>query len=128
MVPLEPMVPDLAGWRAERMPTLPETAFFELAPDWVCEVLSRSTEAVDRNEKLPLYAACGVKHVWLVDPIERTLEVYVLGDAPHSAASAARRWREVRTYSDNARLRAAPFDAIELELEALWSGPRLPNA
>lgn len=119
LVPLAPMVPDLAGWRAERMPTLPETAFFELAPDWVCEVLSRSTETVDRNEKLPLYAASGVQHVWLVDPIERTLEVHTLGDA------SARRWREVRTYSGDARVRAAPFEAIELELEALWSGPKL---
>jgi Uma2 family endonuclease len=80
LVPLEPMVPDLAGWRVERMPQLPETAFFTLVPDWVCEVLSKSTENVDRNEKLPIYAEQGVRHVWLVDPIAQTLEVHALGD------------------------------------------------
>jgi Uma2 family endonuclease len=64
-------VPDLAGWRVERMPSLPETAYFELAPDWVCEVPSKSTESVDRQQKLPLYATHGVRHAWLVDPAVR---------------------------------------------------------
>jgi len=79
LVTLEPMVPDLAGWRVQRMPELPETAYFTLAPDWVCEVLSKSTEAIDRNDKLPIYAEQGVAHVWLVDPI-----------APHARGSRAR--------------------------------------
>ncbi|MDP2811069.1 MAG: Uma2 family endonuclease, partial [Rhodocyclaceae bacterium] len=70
------LVPDLAGWRRDRMPKLPETAWFELAPDWVCEILSPSTAKVDRAEKLPLYAAQGVRHAWLVDPDLRTLEVF----------------------------------------------------
>jgi Uma2 family endonuclease len=115
LVPLEPLVPDLAGWRVERLPALPETAYFEIAPDWACEVLSRSTEAIDRGEKLPLYAEHGVRHVWLVDPLAKTLEVF--------AEPEGGRWREVRLYQDGDRVRAAPFEAIELELAALWSPP-----
>ena len=114
--PEEPIVPDLAGWRVETMPELPETAYFTIVPDWVCEVLSKSTEKLDRDDKLPLYAEHGVAHVWLVDPIAQTLEVYVLGDD--------RRWREVQHYSGHERVRAAPFAAIELDLNALWSPPR----
>lgn len=113
LVALEPMAPDLAGWRKERMPDLPETAFFTLAPDWICEVLSKSTEAVDRTKKLPIYAAHGVAHVWLIDPIARTLEVHTLGDD--------RRWRDVRIYEGDARVRAEPFAAIELDLAELWA-------
>ncbi|MBC7977190.1 MAG: Uma2 family endonuclease [Myxococcales bacterium] len=112
LVPLEPLVPDLAGWRVERMPTLPETAYFSIAPDWVCEVLSRSTESVDRNKKLPLYATHGVRHVWLIDPVAKTLEVHTLGDD--------HRWRDVRVHEGNVRVRAEPFAAIELDLAALW--------
>lgn len=115
LVAMEPIVPDIAGWRAERMPTLPETAYFSPAPDRVCEVLAKSPEAIDRNEKLPLYAQRGVRHVWLVDPIAKTLEVHVLGDNA--------RWSEVRIHQGNAKLRVPPFEAIELELGALWDGP-----
>jgi len=113
LVPLEPMAPDLAGWRVERMPTLPETAYFTLAPDWICEILSKSTETVDRNKKLPLYAAHGVSHVWLLDPIAKTLEVHALDDD--------RRWRNVRVYEGDVRVRAEPFAAIELDLAVLWA-------
>jgi len=102
------------------MPSLPEAAYFTLAPDWVCEVLSKSTESVDRGEKLPLYAQHEVRHVWLVDPIGQTLEVRSLG--------AAGRWREVQIFQGGARVRAAPFDAIELDLGALGSPPRNPGA
>jgi Uma2 family endonuclease len=72
------LVPDLAAWRRERMPQMPEASAFEIAPDWVCEVLSASTAAVDRAEKLPIYAREGVAHVWLVDPTARTLEIFRL--------------------------------------------------
>jgi Uma2 family endonuclease len=116
LVTLEPVVPDLAGWRVERMPSLPETAYFALPPDWVCEVLSKSTESIDRNEKLPLYAEHGVRHAWLVDPIAQTLEVRTLGDDGH--------WREVQIHRGDARVCAAPFEAVELELGALWSPPK----
>ena len=112
LVSLEPIVPDLAGWRVERMPALPETAYFTLAPDWICEVLSKSTETVDRNKKLPIYAAHGVSHVWLIDPTAKTLEIHALGDD--------RRWRDVRVYEGDACVRAEPFAAIELDLASLW--------
>ena len=72
------VVPDIAGWRRERMPKLPETAYFETAPDWVCGVLSPSTARIDRTDKLAIYAADGVGHCWLVDPDARTLEVMAL--------------------------------------------------
>jgi len=102
----------LAGWRLERMPTLPETKHFAVPPDWICEVLSRSTEAIDRDKKLPLYARHGVRYVWLVDPIAKMLEVHLLDDD--------RRWREVRIFEDDVHVRAEPFAAVELDLSALW--------
>ncbi|HUQ04941.1 MAG TPA: Uma2 family endonuclease [Kofleriaceae bacterium] len=114
--PKEPIIPDLAGWRVERMPELPETAYFPLAPDWACEVLSRSTERIDRDEKLPYYARHGVRHVWLLDPIDKRLEVHTLDDD--------RTWRAVRIYQGDTTVRAEPFGAIELDLSALWSAPR----
>jgi hypothetical protein len=69
------VVPDLAGWRRERMRAMPRQAFFTLAPDWVCEVLSPSTERADRGRKLRIYAEAGVAHVWFLKPADRTLEV-----------------------------------------------------
>jgi Uma2 family endonuclease len=107
------LVPDLAGWRLERMPELPETAYFEMAPDWVCEVISPSTAAVDRAEKMPIYAREGVRYAWLVDPVVRTLEVFVL--------SPEREWTVKAVHRNDARVRAEPFDAIELELGLLWA-------
>jgi Uma2 family endonuclease len=114
--PKEPLVPDLAGWRVERMPALPDTHYFTVVPDWTCEVLSRSTEKLDRDEKLPLYAEHGVRHVWLVDPNARSLEVYTLGNKA--------RWEQVRHYRENERARIPPFDAIEIDLSSLWAAPR----
>ena len=107
----EVLVPDLAGWRAERMPSLPESAFFETVPDWICEVLSPSTAALDRSEKLPLYAEAGVGHAWLVDPLLQTLEVLRL-----EAAS----WRLVTTFHGERQVRAEPFGAIELDLALIF--------
>jgi Uma2 family endonuclease len=105
------LVPDIAGWRRERMPEMPHTAGFQLAPDWLCEVLSPSTAATDRTDKLPLYANARVTHVWLMDPLARTLEVLRLDGA---------NYRLVHTWRDDAVVRAEPFDAIELELAAFW--------
>lgn len=99
------------------MPQLPDTACFTLVPDWVCEVLSRSTEKLDRDEKLPYYAAHGVRHAWLLDPIDKRLEVFSLN-------TDTKRWREVRINEGDTTVRAASFDAIELDLGALWSPPR----
>jgi Uma2 family endonuclease len=106
------LVPDLAGWRRARMPEMPHVAAFTLAPDWVCETLSPSTAVMDRSEKLPVYAREQVGRVWLVDPILRTLEVLHLDGATY---------RLVGTWHDDARVRAEPFDAIELDLAILWA-------
>lgn len=109
----EPAVPDLAGWRRERMPELPDTAKIHLAPDWVCEVLSDSTEVHDRRDKMPLYARHGVPHVWLIDPVLRYLEAF-WNDAGAWRPVGAGKWR------DDARVRIPPFDGIELDLATLW--------
>ncbi len=105
------VVPDIAGWRRERMPVVPAVPFHTLAPDWLCEVLSPSTQAIDRRKKLPIYAREGVQHVWLVDPLQQTLEVLRL---------ESQRWSLVATHEADAKVRAEPFDAIELVLRALW--------
>jgi Uma2 family endonuclease len=106
------LVPDLAGWRLERMPMVPRDTYFTLVPDWVCEVLSRSTGAIDRNVKLPIYARAGVRHLWLVDAQQRTLEVLRLD---------AGRWTVLGIHRDDERVRAEPFDAVELPLGRLWA-------
>lgn len=106
------LVPDLAGWRRARMPELPDAAHIDLAPDWVCEVLSPSTRSLDRTKKLAIYRREQVQHVWLVDPIDRTLEILRLAGELYVLAA---------TFSDeNTHVRAEPFDAIELHLAALW--------
>ena len=105
------LVPDLAGWRRTRLPKVLADAYLTLAPDWICEVLSPSTESLDRGRKLRIYAREGVAHAWLVDPLARTLEVMSL---------EADRWTRLGSHDGEAKVRAAPFDAIELELGALW--------
>ena len=112
------VVPDLAGWRRERLPAMPEEAFFSLAPDWVCEVLSPSTGRIDRGRKLRVYAVAGVAHAWLVNPLERTLEVLRLRDGA---------WTIVAVCSDSDTVRIEPFEAIELELGRLWADPPAPR-
>ena len=107
------LVPDIAGWRRERMPTLPETAWFELAPDWVCEILSPATARTDRALKMPLYAREGIPHLWLVDPDVRMLEVYRL--------DAERRWLLLATLKDDDPVSQPPFDAITFPLDSLWA-------
>ena len=109
------IVPDIAGWRGERMANLPDAAYVELAPDWVCEVLSPRTQKLDRTRKMDIYAREGVRHIWLVDPIEHTLYVYrLLGDS----------WLRVAVFQDDAVVRAEPFDAIEIRLASLWIEPQ----
>lgn len=68
------LVPDLAGWRLDRLPRLPDEAYCSVAPDWICEGLSPSTAALDRVKKLAAYARERASHVWLVDPIAQTIE------------------------------------------------------
>jgi Uma2 family endonuclease len=104
------VVPDLAGWRYERMPVVDDAPFETLAPDWICETPSGSTEKLDRQDKMPIYAAAGVGHAWLAHPARRTLEVFQLhGD----------RWRTVDTHQGDQWVRAAPFAAIELDISML---------
>jgi Uma2 family endonuclease len=105
------LVPDLAGWRRERVPELPDAHAFTVAPDWVCEVLSPSTGALDRTRKLPIYAREQVKHAWLVDPSLKTLEVYRLVNSG---------WLLVTAYEGDCKVRAEPFDAVELDIGLLW--------
>jgi Uma2 family endonuclease len=105
------VVPDLAGWRRERMPRAPSDAFFTLPSDWICEILSPSTARIDRAHKLRIYHEAGVKHAWLVDPLQRTLEVL---------RSEGAGWVILVVLTGSGLVRAEPFDAIELELDALW--------
>src|SRR5262245_26376123 len=106
------LVPDLAGWRRERLPSPPKEAYLTLAPDWICEVVSPSTESIDRGKKLRIYAREGVMHAWLVDPLRQSLEVLALESGS---------LEQLEEHRGNSTVRARPFDAIELELRALWS-------
>jgi len=107
------LVPDLAGWRRERMPAIPETTWFELAPDWVCEALSPTTARLDRMSKMPRYAEYRVPYCWLVDPTARTLEAFRLSEG---------RWLLLASFVDEADVAAEPFDAVSFPLDALWAG------
>ena len=106
------LVPDLAGWRRSRLPRLPETAYFPLAPDWICEVLSPSTAQLDRAKKLAIYGRERVAHAWLIDPLARTLEVLRLEHG---------RWVILGAHAGSEVVRAEPFAELDLELEALWA-------
>jgi len=106
------LVPDLAGWRRERLAEAPLTAAIGVPPNWVCEVLSPSTASLDRGDKLRVYARQNVAHVWFVDPPAKTLEVLALDGATYRIADV---------FSGDAKVRAKPFDAIELELGFLWA-------
>ncbi len=105
-------VPDLAGWRRERMPNIPEDHRFETVPDWAGEILSPATAKKDRTMKLPLYAQFQVAHVWLVDPIARTLEAFSLTE---------KGWLLVATLKDDDAVSVPPFDAISFALADLWA-------
>jgi len=104
------LVPDLAAWRKERVPQLPE-GYFEIVPDWVCEVLSPSTRLHDRNVKARVYAEEGIKHLWLVDPAHRTLECFENIDG---------KWAERGQFEEAATVAASPFDVVPFDLADLW--------
>ncbi|AWP22292.1 hypothetical protein C4901_02070 [Acidiferrobacter sp. SPIII_3] len=105
------IVPDLAGWERSHLPALPETAWFELAPDWACEILSPSTARIDRTLKMALYAREAVAHLWLVDPDARTLEAYRLHEG---------HWLLLTTLKDDDMVRQPPFDTMSFPLASLW--------
>ena len=105
------VVPDLAGWRKSRLPQVPTQGQFTLSPDWVCEILSPSTQAFDHKKKRRVYAEQGVPHLWFVDPISRTIDVLRLSGDLYSI---------VDTFGGEDKARMEPFDAIELDLALLW--------
>jgi Uma2 family endonuclease len=105
------LVPDMGGWRIERMSSNPNVVGITTVPDWVCEVISPCTARLDRTRKMPVYAREGVDHLWLVDPIARTLEVYRLEDG---------RWAVAGTYGGDESLRAEPVGAIALDMSRWW--------
>ena len=105
------IVPDLAGWRRSRVPQVPAVAAMTIPPDWVCEILSPSTEALDRVPKLNAYARERVAHVWFINPRSQMLEVLRLEGA---------RWTVVATHDGDVSVTVEPFDAVPLDLYRLW--------
>lgn len=105
------LVPDLAGWRRERLPALPDAPAFTIAPDWACEILSPSTSTLDRTRKMPIYARVGVTWFWLVDPRARSLEVYRAGGDG---------WTLAETHDGATTVRAEPFAALILDMRRWW--------
>jgi Uma2 family endonuclease len=113
------LVPDLAGWRRETMPAVANEPYFTIRPDWVCEVLSPSTERYDRAAKVALYAAAGVAHAWLVNPLLQILEVLAL------SAVTPGQWSALGVHYNDAKVRAKPFEELELDLAILWRDVQL---
>jgi Uma2 family endonuclease len=105
------LVPDLAAWRCARMPVVPNTAAFTLAPDWTCEIISPSSVRHDRIGKMRCYARAGVAWVWLVDPIAHTLETFRLD---------ADRWTVGASHAGDETIRVEPFAEAELRLQRWW--------
>ena len=106
------VVPDIAGWRRERLTPFPDTAFIETPPDWIAEILAPSTQAIDRTDKLVVYAEFGVGHCWYVDPLASTLEVLVLTSG---------KWLLAAAFKDNEAVTAPPFEAHTFSLGVLWA-------
>ena len=109
------LVPDLGGWRREQMPVYPSTPFVTLPPDWVCEILSPSTRKIDLYKKRPIYAREGVRHLWLLDPDERTLEAFELRESERG-----KEWIPIASLQGNDPVSVPPFDAITFNLGDLW--------
>ena len=105
------VVPDIAGWRSERWSLPANQAFINIAPDWLAEILSPSTEKLDRSVKLDIYAEFGVKHCWYVHPVLRTLEVLELTNA---------KWSRVAVFKDDDAVTAPPFESHTFNLGTLW--------
>jgi Uma2 family endonuclease len=105
------LVPGLAGWRRERMPVLPKTHVFDVSPDWICEILSPGTARIDRGKKMRIYGEQQVSYLWLLDPLQQTMETYQLVE---------RRWVILRNYTGNDVVRAEPFPLAEVDLASIW--------
>jgi Uma2 family endonuclease len=109
------LVPDIAGWRREKMPRVPQTHAFEIAPDWVCEVISPATRKIDRRKKPPVYHRAKAGHLWLLEPLNRTLEIFRWSEAG---------WVLAESFSDDDKVKAEPFEAAEIDLLELWGEER----
>jgi Uma2 family endonuclease len=105
------VVPDIAGWKRERLPTYPETNYLTVAPDWICEVLSGSTQKRDRTVKMRIYAEAHVPFFWLIDPRFQIMEAFELKDG---------RWMKIGAWNSDDDVSAPPFDAITFSLADLW--------
>ena len=105
------LVPDIAGWKKERFPVEEDHNWISIAPDWVCEVLSPSTARTDKTAKMPVYARANVPHLWLLDPIAGTLDVFRLVESA---------WLVAGLFAGNDKVRAEPFQAVEIDLGLLW--------
>lgn len=116
-----PVIPDIVGWRRQRMPYITDAAAFTIRPDWVCEVLSQSTENWDRQNKLALFFDHGIPHIWLVAPLHRRLEVLRHSKDGYLLSGV---------WSGNQKVRAEPFEAVELNLAVVWPffAPQNPPA
>ena len=106
------LLPDLAGWKKERLPNLPETNWIEISPDWICEVLSPSTVQIDKTKKMPVYANHKVRYVWLIDPIAKTLDIFKRLNSGG--------WELMGSFAENDKVMAEPFHEIEIKLADLW--------
>jgi len=105
------LVPDLTGWKRERFPVEEPHSWISAAPDWVCEILSISTAKTDKTDKMPIYAQYGVSHLWLFDPLAKTLDVFRLESG---------NWVVVGLYAEKDKVRAEPFPEVEIDLNDLW--------
>jgi Uma2 family endonuclease len=105
------VVPDLAGWRRERLVGQQDVAWFDVAPDWICEVLSPSTEIYDRGDKRRIYATYSIPYLWYLDPRAKVLEVFQRQEAS---------WLLTHTFTGDEPVSAPPFDAITFPLSQLW--------
>ena len=110
--PYDVIVPDISGWKKERMPVYPDVTQFELSPDWVCEVLSPSTARYDKISKLKIYAENKVPYYWIVDPLNRVLEIFTLDKKTYKLAFV---------FGKNDLVKAPPFEELEFDLGNLWT-------
>lgn len=108
------LVPDIAGWRRERMPEIPQNHVFSIVPDWICEVTSPSNGRLDRLKTMPIYARRGVEYAWIVEPQQQTIEAYRRQEDS---------WFLLGTYGEEQLVRIEPFDAIELDLSLIGGAP-----
>jgi len=112
------VVPDLAGWRVETLPYMPETAYIETPPDFVCEIPSPSTLKLDRGAKRRIYATFKIGHLWLLDPVAKFLEVFELRDE---------QWLLFDSFTEEDEVKALPFDAVPFAMKHLWPLPPAPE-